>query len=375
MLSLANRYVLRQIWAPAAQAAAVICVVIMGAAIQRQIQRIFEDMPVAQSVLTLLDLGRIALYAVPSMAGIIIPVTYLLGIMLAFGQMAHRNELTALKSAGIPLKRLVLPVILAGAVLSGVCYFVQDQALAWAYHRVDRLMKYELPIRVTFDVLPTGVMHEFGDWRVFIGKKDPDNTLRDLMVLMPMEGGQTRTFYADSAALESTPEGVRLVMKTGHFLDSDMGMKGEGLFFFEESAFYLPSLASYEISGARSGKTLGPLLRDEQMLVQRLAAQENNPDKIELAKTRREICERLSFPLMCLAFSVVAAPIGVSAQRGGRSFTFFSGVLIVALYFLLRNFAQPPGLVSLGTAVLLTQIPNLLFCIAGILLIRRVDRV
>ncbi|MBI2423739.1 MAG: LptF/LptG family permease [Candidatus Hydrogenedentes bacterium] len=375
MISIANRYVLRQIWAPAVQGAVVICVVVMGASIQDQLDYLLESLPLVQAVLSMIDLSRIAVYSLPSMAGIIIPVTYLLGIMLTFGQMAHHNELTALKSAGIPLKRLVLPVIAVGAVLSGLCFFVQDQGRPWAYHRVDRLVKYELPIRVTFDVLPTGVMNEFGDWRVFIGKKDPDGALREVMLLMPLEHGQTRTFYADSAALHSGDEGTRLLLRKGHYLDSDVGVGGESLVFFEESAFSLPKLAAYSVSENREGKTLTALRQDEAQLSARYAAQPSIPDLVELRKVRIELSERLSFPLMCLAFAFVAAPIGVRAQRGGRSFTFVSGVAIVGFYFILRNFAQPPGLAGLVETIALMQVPNLIFCLAGFALLWRVDRI
>jgi lipopolysaccharide export LptBFGC system permease protein LptF len=111
----------------------------------------------------------------------------------------------------------------------------------------------------------------------------------------------------------------------------------------------------------------------------REAAQSGNLNRIKaLSKIRRDIGERLSFPLMCLAVSIVAAPLGARAQRSGRSFTFASGVAIVAIYFVLRTTLKDalPSIPapSLPLVILVTQIPNLILVSVGLLLTWRVDR-
>jgi lipopolysaccharide export LptBFGC system permease protein LptF len=79
--------------------------------------------------------------------------------------------------------------------------------------------------------------------------------------------------------------------------------------------------------------------------------------------------------MMCLAVSIVAAPVGARAQRSGRSYTFASGVLIIAGYFVLRSLVKDIYMPNNALAILVAQIPNLVLMAAGAVFIWRVDRI
>ncbi len=95
----------------------------------------------------------------------------------------------------------------------------------------------------------------------------------------------------------------------------------------------------------------------------------------ELHGIRIEIKNRFTFPLMCLAVSLVGAPIGARTQRSGRSYAFAVGLSMICLYFVLRKLVEPAFLASLPLTVAMGQIPNLLLAVTGAVLIGRVDRV
>ena len=142
----------------------------------------------------------------------------------------------------------------------------------------------------------------------------------------------------------------------------------------ESSRITLPKLKTFELDGQREGWTLARLLQEERVL-EESAKSGNYALVADLAKLRTEIGERLAFPLMCLAVSIVAAPVGARALRSGRSYTFASGLVIVAAYFILRAVLKDAKLPSLETAILVTQVPNLVLIAVGMLFLWRVDRV
>ncbi len=372
-VALLTRYILRQIWVPALLAVLVIGFMVIAGAVQEQIKLVTDKLPIVQ--IGFGDISWMAIYAFPTLVGYIFPITFLLGIMMTFGRMAQQNEITALKAAGIPLKRVVLPVLVAGAVLSGVCFWAQDQGQPWAYARMKHLVTGELPLRVTIDMLPAGVMHEYGDWRIFVGKNDGGGRLGDIVVLQPQADGQATSFYAESASLERAGGRTALVMHKGLYLKPSK--EGEKLTRvpFDTLTKPVPQLDSLEKSGARQGLTLRQLLGEEQEAAALFKETKSIPVAVELRKLRIEISERLSFPLMCLAVAFVAAPIGARTKRAGRSYTFAAGFLIVGVYFVLRKTLEPPGLPPLWAAVALGQLPNLLLCAAGSVLVLRVDRI
>jgi len=372
-MSLLSRYILRQIWVPALLASVVISFIVIAGAIQEQVRLLMKQFPVVQ--FTLGDISRMSLYALPTLAGYIFPVTLLLGIMLTFGRMAQQSELTAMKAAGIPLKRAILPVILTGAAVSGLCFLVQDQGQPWAYARLTQLVTSDLPLRMTIDMLPTGVMHEYGDWRVYIGENDGQGTLHDIVVLQPQPNGQAAAFYADSAGLVKEEGGTKLEMRQGlYILPSAVG-ENVTQWTFDTLKQPVPALKTPDKASARQGMTLRELYHAQLETAASYAATGALPVALELRKLRIEVSERLSFPLMCLAVTFMAAPIGARTRRAGRSFTFSAGFLIIGVYFVLRKVIEPAFIPSLGTAIALGQIPNLLMCSVGAWLVWRVDNV
>ena len=124
-MRLLNRYILRQIWWPMLLASVVISFVVIAGAIQEEIKELVKDVPIAQ--FTAWDISKVSFFELPTMVGFIFPITFLLGILLTFGRMAQNSELIAMKAAGIPMRRVVVPIIVAGAVLSGLCFCVQDR--------------------------------------------------------------------------------------------------------------------------------------------------------------------------------------------------------------------------------------------------------
>tara|TARA_R110001592_G_scaffold274557_1_gene541533 strand:+ start:785 stop:1906 length:1122 start_codon:yes stop_codon:yes gene_type:complete len=365
-VTILTRYTLKQIWIPATIAAIVISFVVMLGSIGQELGTLMKELPIAH--ITVMDISLISIYTLPTLAEFVFPITFLLGIMLTFGRMAQFSELTAAKAAGIPLRRMVLPVVVAGAGVSVACFVVMDRVEPLAYKRLVTLLGSDMPHRITFDVFPTGVMHEFGDWRVYIERREKDRSLHDIIVLT-RDGDEVTAYYAETAR-QFTEQGVpRIEME-------NVQIVGPGWTnYTERITKTLPTLDSIAFEGEREGMPLTTLLREEKKTRVAYAESGNFNSLKSLVAIRREIGDRLSFPLMCLAVSIVAAPVGARAKRSGRSYTFASGLAIVAAYFILRSsmrYIVPP---TLGSAIFITQFPNLVLVVVGLILIWRVDRV
>ncbi len=368
-MGLIHRYIFKQIAIPTLLAAAAISLLLVGGGVQEQINLLQARTPIAQ--LNMLDVGRISAFILPTLLGFIFPITYLLGILLTFSRLADHSELIAMKAAGIPLKRIALPVVFVGAMLSGGVFIVQDQIQPWAWRNLSQLVASDLPMRIGLDMLPTGVMHKYGDWHVFIGERDENNALRDIVILNPGENGEADAYYADSAHVEHGADGSWLVLEEGYIVPADMNTKVA----FPTMRERIPSLQPQAPLTARYGKTLSTLLvaekKNNTLFMQTGAISAYT----ELRKVRIEIAERFAFPLMCLAVSIIAAPIGARSRKSGRAFTFLSGLIIIGGYFILRKSVEPEPLLGLYANIGLAQIPNLVLVVAGLFFFWRVDRI
>lgn len=368
-MGIISRYILRQIAVPALLAVSAIAVV----GVSNEIQERINKLPVAQ--MTINDMGRLALYLLPTLIAFMVPITYMLGILLAFGRLSENNEIVAMKAAGIPLRRAILPVILVGAVLSCLCFAVQDRVQPWAYRKVMELIYSELPLRVTLDALPTGVMQDYAGWGVYIGKKDSRaGSLDNIVILKPEENGGASAYYADSAQLVTEGERAKLSMKNLRLIPPGEG--GYVTMLSAPSAWLgMPKIPTDRPPPTRRERSLRELFDEERNLQKDYAATQSESSRSELANYRSEIATRFSMPFACLAVTLAAAPLGARARRAGRPYTFAIGFGIILAYYVLMLATEPKSLMPLWATVALSWTPNFALAVAGAGFIWRVDRV
>ncbi|MBI1321443.1 MAG: LptF/LptG family permease [Candidatus Hydrogenedens sp.] len=371
-MKIVARYILQQIWVPALMSAAVVAFLITTSGIRDSINVLFEQVPFVQ--LRFLDIFLIAAFTLPSAINYILPITFMFGIMFAFGRLAANSELVALRAAGISLRRIVSYVLLFGGVLSVGCFALQNVAQPWAMTRLSDLLMRDVPLRMSIDTLPVGVMHQFGGWQIYVGGHERGGTLTDIMMLQPEPDGGATTFYAERAHVESTPEGSRIVMEHGHYIPATAGDEVRRVTFSSLSKS-IPRVEPSEEIQVRHSLTISKMLAREQETAQRFEETGALPVMAELRKDRIEIGQRFSLPLMCLAAAMLATPLGARTKRAGRSYAFATGLGVVVAYFTLVNLSLPPFVPSLAVAIAMAQIPNITLAAAGLAAIYRVDRV
>ncbi|MGC2291720.1 MAG: LptF/LptG family permease, partial [Candidatus Acidiferrales bacterium] len=78
-------------------------------------------------------------YLVPLMVYQLAPLATLVATLVTLAVMAKNNEVIAFKASGISLYRLVLPLTLAGCVVAGSMFLLDDTLLPYANQRQDAL--------------------------------------------------------------------------------------------------------------------------------------------------------------------------------------------------------------------------------------------
>lgn len=364
-MRLLTRHILREIAMPALLALAVVSFVAVASKVHEQTR----DVSLAYA--TPADMARLVLYLLPTLVSYVLAITYMMGVLMGFGRMAQDGEVVAMQAAGIPLKRVVLPVFVCGLALSALCFLLQDRVQPWAAERMFRLLGEELPRRRGLDMLPAGVMHDFHDWRVYIGRRDADTgAWRDVEIL----DDRGWAYYASSAELLRRDGVPYLVLKDGHLIMPSVDGR-LGLSPFARWEVQVPRVDARDLDGGSLALSLGALFHLEQRLSEELRTAESVGLRSRLASVRQDISERVSLPFACFAVAFVAAPLGVRARRSGRSYTFAVGFVVVLAYYLLHVLAQPRSLSPLAEVVARGQAANVVLLAAGAFFLWRVDRV
>ncbi len=364
-----DRYLVRAVAGPTVLAFAIVSFLAVANELREQSDELIGH------VLRLSDVVLLCVFFLPSLLPYVVPVTLFFGILLGYGRLADRGEITAMRAAGVSLRRLLAPVVLLAAVLTVGCLLVQDKLQPLAMRGAFNLMLSELPKRATIDTLSPGVMHGYENWRVYFRERDArSRSLYDVDVVRHDEEGGAWVFHARWARMGRDEMGPVLQLHEGHFVTPDN----------LRSSFELQELRVPQRTVRRSARrerlemTLGELLAAERRYAQQY---ETNPSYglgRQLLKIRHEIADRASLPFATLALACVGAPLvagNSQPRRSGRLRLFGIGLIVLLMYYVLRTMLESGSIRPLEVSVARVWIPNVVLFVLGGFLIWRVGRV
>ena len=157
-----------------------------------------------------------------------LPLAILLASLMTFGNMGEFSELTALKSSGIPLSRIMRPLILLIGVISIVSFFFSNNVLPYS-NRQARTLLYDIRRKRPDINLQAGTFNnDIDGFSIKITSKDPvTNRLNRLYIYDHRENrGNSAVTYADSGYMRVTSDETAMIMTLYNgYSYTDMGEK------------------------------------------------------------------------------------------------------------------------------------------------------
>ncbi|GBD35960.1 hypothetical protein HRbin36_01076 [bacterium HR36] len=93
-----------------------------------------------QQGLALEQTWRLVPLLVPGLLPYTVPATCLFAVSVVYGRMAHDNEITAIKAAGIPATRIVGPAVVLGAICAAVLLWLVGDTIPRLHHRLRSII-------------------------------------------------------------------------------------------------------------------------------------------------------------------------------------------------------------------------------------------
>jgi len=160
-----------------------------------------------------------------------LPLAILLASLMTFGNMGEYTELTALKSSGIPLKRIIRPLIFMVAAIAMISFFFSNNVLPYANRRARTLL-YDIRQKRPDINLQAGTFNnDIDGFSIKVTSKDPLTNRLDKIFIYDHRDNQGNTFvtYADSGYMRVTPDetAMQMVLYNGYSY-REMTEKNEG---------------------------------------------------------------------------------------------------------------------------------------------------
>lgn len=131
-----------------------------------------------------------------------LPLAILLSCLITFGNMGEFNELTAVKTSGITLPRVLAPVGIIVVLLAIGVFFFNDMVVPKANLRAYSLLYDIRQKKPTLDIKPGIFYNGLPGYSVKAGEKLGDKTLKDIMIYDHTAGrGNVSLITADSGLM------------------------------------------------------------------------------------------------------------------------------------------------------------------------------
>jgi lipopolysaccharide export LptBFGC system permease protein LptF len=373
-LRIFDRYICRQIWMATVTGVVVLSGVMVLGNVYKKLDQLLGN-----TELPLSFVAQFIALVIPFSLIFTIPWAFLTAILLVYGRMSADNELVSLRMTGTSMLRICLPVFLLGAMLSGVCYWVNVEVAPAAKNKMKRLF-YQVATEDPASLFQENrVLEKFPGYRIFTGKRDGED-LTDLTII-ELDGAKVkRTIRAKRARLEITPGVLDFVLKLQDAdvestkMDAENNITNVEFIHFDETALTFPLSRLKERT-----ERVNASMKSTAMLWQEVSSGRDSVTELEMDKKARsssktELNKRYSFSLACLTFALVGIPLGVTAQRRETSAGFALSLITALVYmvFILVGdiLNDQPG----SYPHLLMWAPNVLFLTIGGVLFYRLSR-
>jgi lipopolysaccharide export system permease protein len=143
-----------------------------------------------------------------------LPLGILLASLMTFGNMGEFSELSALKSSGIPLQRIMLPLIILIGFIVVVSFFFSNNVLPYSTDKARTLLWEIQRKKPDINIQAGSFYNGIPDFSIKIATKDPVTNRLDNLIIYDhrQRRGNYSVILADSGYMHLTKDEAGLVM-------------------------------------------------------------------------------------------------------------------------------------------------------------------
>ena len=128
------------------------------------------------------------------MFALIIPMAVLPATLMTFGNLASENEITAMRSSGVSLYRMILPGVVVGALLTVFMMYFNNTILPETNHKLLNLLIDINKKKPTVEIKENVFIDAFAGYTIYVRhKNDKTGELRDVQIFKHNKPGQLPT--------------------------------------------------------------------------------------------------------------------------------------------------------------------------------------
>ncbi len=163
-------------------------------------------------------IAELFFYAALSMVPLALPLSILLASLMTFGNLGEHFELTAMKSSGISLLKVMKPLTVFIALVSVGAFFFQNNVLPQSQVKLWTLLFSMRQKSPTLDIPEGAIYNQIPGYNLYVKQKNPKNDkLYGILIYdVSTSSAYPRIVVADSGRLSMNPSKTHLILSLEH---------------------------------------------------------------------------------------------------------------------------------------------------------------
>src|SRR5258708_6189448 len=321
--------------------------------------------------------------AIPFTLTFTVPLGVLVGVLIARGRMSSDGEITAMRAAGIPSRKVIAPVLIFAVLATLVTAIASLWFTPYSTTKTYKVLNQLVAAELTAEVQPRVFEEQFPNRILYVGDVIPGAVTR-----------WRNVFIADLTPVEEQPkkedhdrgEGPRVTVASDAIAVPDVQRNIIQLSMQNGITYEVgKDIAEYyRTTGQHAEQVLEATKRNEvrakpfteldTIPLYNVAYHDPKLEPDKVIEARIDLHQRLALPPACFLLALIGIPLGVSSRKGGKASAF---VLTVALAFIYwmgligANGLAKQHKLPVGVAM---WIPNAVFALLCIILLIRLQR-
>jgi lipopolysaccharide export system permease protein len=371
-MKILHKHVVKEILIPFVIAFVVITFLLLVGNLLRELADRFMD-----KGLGLKDMALMILYVLPPLITYTIPIALLFATLIAFIQLSQDCEIIAIKSAGIPMRKVFVPAISIGVITTMILLALRAEVSPWAKRELKRFVVGTVMEKPTLVLNEQTWTRTVNNMRIFVGHIDDRRMLlKDIHIFVSNAKQPRRTMVAKTGKIYVGDDRKKIFLELNEGCIHEYDMKHPDRYSTTTFGRLTIPVSIESIDRyLRSYRSLDDL-RNKEMSAGQIAQKLSDPSTgpAERRNLLGHIGERTALAFMPLAFVLIGAPLGIIPHKARRFYGLVVCAGLLLAYYALLALGEALSDKSLLNPLFAMWVPNLFLGATGVAFMIRAER-
>lgn len=323
-----------------------------------------SDMVIRNGV-NLIDALKIFSFFIPYLLGFTLPLSFLLGVLLAMGRIITDNEIVPIKMAGISIAQILNIFLILGAIFSLFLFILNDRLIPNFHYYYRSQMKNIYAKNISGLIEPGVFLDRFQNYILYVSDKT-ENKLKNVFIYELNEKEDvSKVIFAKQAEFITEENILKMKLEDG-FRDETAAGGKKDLYRMNFKIFFIDIPMEEKKNISVEKKPADMMLSELKEKISQLKTKGITP--VEMIG---EFHKRISFSFSILAFILLGFGVSLVVKHREKSINFGIAFLGGGSYYLLFILAQTLVEHRLIMPVIGMWSPNIIIGSIGIFLLKK----